>query len=400
MEVPIPSSSNIYSPLNEARREIRLLLFDYDYDYDYDYEQFIRLSLHTVSLDDKPVYGALSYEWRGHVDESHALARCVVDSHEIYPTRNLLLALSAIRNMYLSEFVWIDAICINQDDVKEREQQVQMMYSIYNNAFAIVVWLGQKQDQSDLAIELIGRYADFQHKYRRIPMRKNKMRSSRSFCSWVLPKLADERLADHWIALRKLWERSYWQRSWIVQELVVAHYPLRVGLCGFQSFWDLDMLKDFMIHLWELLWWPQPSLRARVRAVLAHPFSLEHRIRWLDSHWSIPDSSRRFLVGLFENAGSFRSTCVLIRKQQEEFSLRMHLLDLLVFCRRSTASDERDKVYSLLGLAKPYGIPLLQIDYSALWQEVYERTARYIIMGSGNLNILIYRGSTTLGLPF
>ena len=302
METSIPSSSNVYSPLNEARREIRLLQFLPPLD-EKDDEQFIRLSLHTVSMDDKPVYNALSYEWRGHVDESYALARCVVDGHEISPTRNLLLALSQIRRKNIHrKLMWVDAICINQKNVEEREKQVRMMFSIFNDAFYVVAWLGQEQDRSDLAIGILNCYENF----RCILYWLGNRLMGRGLDYWVSRKLADERLADHWIAIRKLLERSYWQRNWVVQELAIAHWCRVLGLCGSQSFF-LFSTGELMVRFIRLLASPNQSLRAHVRAFLAHPFSSQHRLKWLTSHRPIPDHSHRLLLGFLENTLSFRS---------------------------------------------------------------------------------------------
>ena len=87
-----------------------------------DASQFVRCTLETVSLKDQPVYTALSYEWARGVDESHNLARCVIDEAEVFPTQNLRLALHELRLIIgFTIPIWIDAICINQQDLRERE---------------------------------------------------------------------------------------------------------------------------------------------------------------------------------------------------------------------------------------------------------------------------------------
>jgi hypothetical protein len=40
--------------------------------------------------------------------------------------------------------VWIDAICINQDDILERNVQVQMMGMVYEKATCVLIWLGEE----------------------------------------------------------------------------------------------------------------------------------------------------------------------------------------------------------------------------------------------------------------
>jgi hypothetical protein len=51
--------------------------------------------------------------------------------------------------------LWIDAVCINQDNEEEKEHQIQLMARIYSQANRLVVWLGETADDSDLALEEI-----------------------------------------------------------------------------------------------------------------------------------------------------------------------------------------------------------------------------------------------------
>jgi hypothetical protein len=51
--------------------------------------------------------------------------------------------------------MWIDAICINQDNREEKEHQIPLMAEIYSKALRVVVWLGEAEDDSDRALEEI-----------------------------------------------------------------------------------------------------------------------------------------------------------------------------------------------------------------------------------------------------
>ena len=53
--------------------------------------------------------------------------------------------------------VWIDALCINQDDTREREQQIMLMRSIYQHAASLLIWLGEETGDSNLAMDLLRR---------------------------------------------------------------------------------------------------------------------------------------------------------------------------------------------------------------------------------------------------
>lgn len=82
-----------------------------------------------------------------------------LDKCVIHVTKNLYAALSCLRNRDLERIIWIDAICINQDDLEEREHQIRYMAKIYGMAKSVMVWFGESAEGSDLAFEAIGRAA-------------------------------------------------------------------------------------------------------------------------------------------------------------------------------------------------------------------------------------------------
>jgi heterokaryon incompatibility protein (HET) len=97
------------------------------------------------------IYEALSYVWGGsNKDFSISLNGC-----NFGVTANLHAALARLRNRYLERVVWIDAICINQEDIKEREHQIRYMARIFGKARCVIVWLGEADEGSDQVIELI-----------------------------------------------------------------------------------------------------------------------------------------------------------------------------------------------------------------------------------------------------
>ena len=89
----------------------------------------VECSLEIVKLDDAPPFEALSYCW-GDISYTREI---VVSSTTFAVTRNLYAALSELRYPNKSRLVWIDAICVNQQDTVERSQQVQLMHDIYRD---------------------------------------------------------------------------------------------------------------------------------------------------------------------------------------------------------------------------------------------------------------------------
>ncbi|KAE9364306.1 hypothetical protein N431DRAFT_431186 [Stipitochalara longipes BDJ] len=109
----------------------------------------VACDLITVSLDDNPIYEALSYVWgdasvRTYVELCGQLASVTI---------NLEAALRAFRLKDCDRTIWADALCINQRDICERNDQVRMMGRIYEDAKSCIVWLGEGSKQTDLAID-------------------------------------------------------------------------------------------------------------------------------------------------------------------------------------------------------------------------------------------------------
>ncbi|EME79024.1 uncharacterized protein MYCFIDRAFT_34050, partial [Pseudocercospora fijiensis CIRAD86] len=100
-------------------------------------------------------YICLSYCW-GAPTKSRSIT---VNGSRLMVTENLHSALSAIhRHHHHGTYYWIDAICINQDDIVERSRQVAQMWKIFASAEKVFAWLGDSDEESKLATETISRY--------------------------------------------------------------------------------------------------------------------------------------------------------------------------------------------------------------------------------------------------
>ena len=96
--------------------------------------EFFETWLHDVSFP----YEALSYAWGGTLKTAKVtLSGCALEIAE-----NLYDALQYLRWDDKDRIVWIDAICINQDNMEERGHQVSQMKSIYKTAQRVIIWLG------------------------------------------------------------------------------------------------------------------------------------------------------------------------------------------------------------------------------------------------------------------
>jgi hypothetical protein len=117
------------------------------------YEDPIKGSLMTVSLPTSGIaFYALSYTWANPLDEGSEFFEpydtsfeIILDDCRLPVTRNLRDALLRFRHDEQSLIIWVDAICINQNDDKEKEDQIPLMAEIYARALR-VVWLGEAKD--------------------------------------------------------------------------------------------------------------------------------------------------------------------------------------------------------------------------------------------------------------
>jgi hypothetical protein len=119
---------------------------------------------------------------------------------------------------------WIDAICINQQDTRERNTQVSIMRQIYATAENVVVWLGPATEKTNLAMDYIT-----QHNIRilqnKIPERwRPQMKPVRFHTIWT---------EEEGKAFLNLCRKGYWKQVWIVQEIMCAR---RIVLfCGWRN---------------------------------------------------------------------------------------------------------------------------------------------------------------------
>lgn len=143
-------ASSIHDPLKGDGREFRLLVLEPSVDR----LAPVRCKLDRACLDDGDVkYTALSYTW----GDPLATTPIFVNETEVQVTLNLEAVLRHVRQVSCAVVLWVDSICINQEDVAEKNVQVQMMKDIYSDAELVIAWLGSSGEDSDLAMELLGK---------------------------------------------------------------------------------------------------------------------------------------------------------------------------------------------------------------------------------------------------
>ncbi|KAG9239502.1 heterokaryon incompatibility protein-domain-containing protein, partial [Amylocarpus encephaloides] len=197
--------SAIYPPLRDPYNSIRLLSIDRVGG------STIYCTLHERSLKDHPKYAAISYAWGSAVDAT----RIVVNGHSFPLRYNIWTFLERVCHdkSLQSALFWIDAVCVNQRDFNERSIQVRIMGQIYHTATEVIVWLGRRILDSDLAMRWLCRG--------KAPDLGGPLGNS---YSWT---------REEGIALLGLFQRDYWTRVWIVQEITNARQI--TVMCGAQK---------------------------------------------------------------------------------------------------------------------------------------------------------------------
>ena len=117
----------------------------------------LQCRLLDVQLNDDDVdYEALSYVWGDVTTTSHVENLTSSTESAFLPVAsNLHQAMLALRLTDESRLLWIDALCINQNDTQERSHQVAHMGRIFAQATRVLVWLGPEDDQSSLCVGVI-----------------------------------------------------------------------------------------------------------------------------------------------------------------------------------------------------------------------------------------------------
>jgi hypothetical protein len=147
-------------------------------------------------------YDALSYAWGGEKPTESIQILSQGHSFVVPIIPNLKAALQQLGHPERSVFLWVDAICINQEDKVEKSHQVPRMSEIYSEAENVRVWLGKEEEnKSERALKFIRRILDFENFDRLI---------------------ADDRLVEDWAALLSLMKRPWFGRRWVVQEIALA----------------------------------------------------------------------------------------------------------------------------------------------------------------------------------
>ncbi|TVY81444.1 Heterokaryon incompatibility protein 6 OR allele [Lachnellula suecica] len=363
------STAYQYAPL-ERPDSIRLLRIEdplCDRWDDVDFVPWCRMEHFTLS--DAPPYRALSYAWG-----SPKMRHIFLNGRKINIRRNLWQALwhlrwmgfhgsspksdssnrsrSSLRSLDSEStwmetgpvWIWIDALCIDQQNVTERNHQVRFMGNIYKMAEEVFVWLGwveQKTRATTARGEEI--WVEGQDIYNALSDIRE-LTLSPNNGSTLVQNLTSGASISGFLGL--LTDLAYWRRMWIVQEIGLAskiHVLFGKAIANWECFQELrDILQG-------------PDMQ---NELANHP---------------------RFAIEI----NGLRKCQAFVLDSHRRSAKRNGLADWIESCQACNCHDPKDKIYALVGLAQDCqntnesDPDLLKIDYSRSLFEVYSDTIKF-----------------------
>ena len=333
--IPAEIDAYVYQPLADGYIRLVELFSD-------TVNASLQCRIFTCCLNDAPLvsFEALSYVW-GPQEPLYDLLCGDVQPRVLRIGPNLRDALLHLR-FHPSvnanpRVLWVDRICINQDDIEERASQVQLMHAIYRRCRQGLVWLGMDDSNTEEAFNC----ARFIHKNG-----FDRWTPWESLAPFRSPAVSLADLKDYLTHLLSLTNRPWFERAWVFQEVILPSTVLLV--CG-KSSMALECLEG------------------------------------------------SYDAAIGQGGGSLNGQAYLIfgtRKIEDTFvkdagRLPADDLEELLSSRRTVKmSEPRDYIFCLLGLFSPSVSHSLSPNYSTSIKDLFTAVAKHIIRVSGKLRIL------------
>ena len=343
-------------------------------------DRTLHCSISTHPLDGLPPFQALSYTWGapvagGPLFDSFCAESCNgyyldCDGEKLQIAQNLHDALLQMRSNVSDLPLWVDAVCIHQEDQDERSAQVALMSDIYSKATSVIVWLGKEDESARRALRL-------QHSLGPVLQRIQEEGRWQILLHFPFDHIDFYRFIDiepfqhvDWIAYVEFHKRTWFHRTWIVQEVALAQKL--VVLCGgTKCDWEsMTVVGKFMKDSrWANILLVRSGQNPGVRV---NPGERHLSISRLAQHFQSQGSQ----------AEDARLHCNFVCDAENVNESGAYLDWMLHVTRPSSASDPRDKVYGVLGLITSlfgHGRNFIHADYNKSAAEVFTFAAACLL---------------------
>lgn len=306
-------------------------------------------------------YAALSYTW----GDPKVTRDIVLNGRIVKVTNNLeaflrLWAQSAEVNKDNGLKMWIDALCINQEDTKERNWHIENMSAIYACALCNRAWLGPERDESNLAMSVLDEMGNCVG---------NEFGSEFLAMRDALRKDPTYFQRGSWRALEAFLSRPYWTRLWIIQEMAL-NFRNTFVICGDQAISWWRLIQAIMVLASDL---SNSSMRLfqdyrDLELKLSSDVGLSDQISRLQL---LSEACYRIFAPL---TGPDLSRIIYNSRMSEQF-------------------EDRDKIYAILAMLdmKEFGSSITKrvtVDYNREVLEVFADFTTAVIEGTGSLDVL------------
>ncbi|KAK5940176.1 hypothetical protein PMZ80_007595 [Knufia obscura] len=320
----------------------------------------IRCRLRSVRLTEyDQCYTALSYTW-----DDNDTTRCIfINNQEVKVQSNLYELLSIYRQKLTlralpTVFLWVDAICLDHSNIRERNSQVQIMPNIFQRAKTVLAWLEPLSGVAQTAGDGAGleKFVHFLDEIKKDIGRPQNFHNDRHLVAKYVPSSSPSacRFADQWRTMLQICRHHYWSRLWVLQE---NRFAQNLMFMYGDVLWSWDDFRAPFVLMSYLLEWQIHDLNTSGGLEPAQIL-----------HTAAVDVVKSRLV--FERPNKFLS---ISRGMEADFSYadtateRSHLTsvkeplsDLLKAHRHRLCSERLDKVYALIGLSDSS----LMVDYA------------------------------------
>ncbi|KAH7381815.1 heterokaryon incompatibility protein-domain-containing protein [Cadophora sp. MPI-SDFR-AT-0126] len=260
-----------------------------------------------------PPFIALSYTWGATLHPEPL----TINGHSLHVSSNLhsfLSLISTMKDFPPDTWWWIDSICINQDDEREKSSQMEIMGRIYKTAYRTVVWLGEEVDSLHIfEQEARDCRGAIKNLYRLCDEKKHVDGKSKVESRAAMAWLREPKSGVDWRALRCLFLRPWWKRVWTLQEFLISDRMRLTFYCGTEGISRHD-LEAAVYASWLCKGWDKELLGRK-----------GHEAGW---------NRRRMSQWYFERPHG------------------MGLVAMLAYVGDSGVTKPEDRIYSLLGIAK------------------------------------------------
>jgi hypothetical protein len=303
-------------------------------------------------------YEALSYAW----GFQEYTAQILLNERPFKVSLTLELALRRLRHPKQLQKIWVDAICIDQENPEVKEGQIRQMQHIYANASRVVVWLGESSADSDQGLA-------FAKELSKLDDKEGGLKLANSSYVPSVPAAAKELVStcnvQSWSALHRLLSRTWWLRAWVVQEVVVAKDV--IALCGGISI----------------------SWRNLSQAIKITYGTTVQYFRLLENTPRLPIHSEHYFIS--EPRHCQAAFDLILDRERGDGIVDTSAGGSLVWLhsnRQRLCKFPHDKIYSILGLTSTVFQGSILIDYSQAIARLYISVVKASIMETKSLNIL------------